>query len=98
MVADSASSQPYSSCPDRPPGVGSSANDGVGINAETGATGGQAHLVSPGAVITDKMRVDMEVITNTVGQIRYINTDNNTTGTNRTDIRINGYTCQMRVT
>jgi hypothetical protein len=77
-------------------GVGSAANDRVLINIDETVTGGVNASIGPGLVITDKLRQNMDVITNVTASIKYNQTDNNTTGTNRTDIFVNGFTSPNR--
>lgn len=78
-------------------GVGGSPTDAVLINADETSISGQNAKISPGFINTvDKLRQNMDSITNDTAQIKYTQTDNNTTGTNRTDIFVNGFTMSNR--
>lgn len=78
-------------------GVGGSPTDAVLIASNEENISGQNAQISPGFINTvDELRQNMDCITDATAAIQYVQTDNNTTGTNRTNIFVNGFTMSNR--
>jgi hypothetical protein len=78
-------------------GAGSSPADHVNINVDETVTGGVNQSIGVGVLnATDKLRQNVSMVASAVAAVKYLNTDLNTSGTNRTDVYVRGFTTSMR--